>query len=187
MGKLDSSPFPDDLGEELAVQPRKSFSKLTLGLAAAVVLVAGVLIGIQAGKLFGASDTPAAAAGQRPGGQFGGYGQQRGYGQQPGGTGQQPGGTGQNSTGQNGGFQRMGGGTVGTVEKVEGGKIYVKTTDGSTVTVSTTDQTTVQISKPGKVADLQAGTTVVVRGQQADDGSVTAQTITQGTQGGAPR
>ncbi|NUO99698.1 MAG: hypothetical protein HOV96_06005 [Nonomuraea sp.] len=175
--KLDSSPFPDDLGEELAVQPAKGFSKLTLGLAAGVVLVAGVLIGIQAGKAFGSSSgTPAAAQQGRTNGQLpGGYGRQGGYGQQPG-------------SGQNGGFgQRMGGGTVGTVEKVDGDKVYVKTMDGATVTVTTSDRTTVQISKPGKVADLAAGTTVVVRGQQAGDGSVTATTITQGSQGGGPR
>ncbi|MFI9591980.1 hypothetical protein [Nonomuraea sp. NPDC052265] len=177
MDRLDSSPFPDDLGEELAVQPRGGVSKLTLGLTAGVLLVAGVLIGIQAGKLFGTSSgAPAAAQLQRPNGQFsgGGYGQ-RGNGGQPGG-------------GQNGGLgQRVGGGTVGTVEKVDGDKVYLKTMDGSTVTVTTSDQTTVQISKPGKVADLAAGTTVVVRGQQSGDGSVTATTITQGTQGGGPR
>ncbi|NUP22024.1 MAG: hypothetical protein HOZ81_39370 [Streptomyces sp.] len=172
--KLDSSPFPDDLGEELAVQPAKGVSKLTLGLAAAVLLVAGVLIGIQAGKAFGSSSgTPAAAQQPRTNGQFpGGYGRQNGYGQQPG----------------NGGFgQRMGGGTAGTVEKVDGDKVYVKTMDGSTVTVTTSDQTTVQISKPGKVADLAAGTTVVVRGRQGEDGTVTATTITQGSLGGGPR
>ncbi|MEU1393704.1 MULTISPECIES: hypothetical protein [unclassified Nonomuraea] len=180
MDRLDSSPFPDDLGEELAVQPRGGVSKLTLGLAAGVVLVAGVLIGIQAGKLFGTSDAAPAAAqlrrtdGQFPGGDYG----QRGYGAQ----------NGTQNGPQNGGFgQRMGGGTVGTVEKVDGGKIYVRTMDGATVTVTTSDQTTVQISKPGKVADLAAGTTVVVRGQQSGDGSVTATVITQGTQGGGPR
>ncbi|MET7326615.1 hypothetical protein [Nonomuraea sp. NPDC005650] len=179
MAQLDSSPYPDDLGEELAVQPRKGTSKLTLALAAGVVLVAGILIGIQASNLFGSSAGPAAGAQQRPMG--GGYGQQQGgFGQQRGGSGQPPG---------YGGGQRMGGGggTIGTVEKVEGGKVYVKTMDGSTVTVTTDDRTTVQISKPGKVADLQAGTSVVVRGQQGGDGSVTATSITQGNLGGGPR
>ncbi|MFF0863837.1 hypothetical protein ACFYUV_18905 [Nonomuraea sp. NPDC003560] len=171
MDRLDSSPFPDDLGEELAVRPRGGVSKLTLGLAAGVVLVAGVLIGIQAGKLFGTSEAAPAAAQLR-----------RTDGQSPGGYGQRGSGA-QNGT-QNGGFgQRMGGGTVGTVEKVDGDKIYVRTMDGATVTVTTSDQTTVQISRPGKVADLAAGTTVVVRGQQSGDGSVTATAITQGTQG----
>jgi hypothetical protein len=193
MDKLDSSPFPDDLREELAVQPAKGQSKLTLALAAGVVLVAGILIGIQAGNVFGTPGTPGAPAAQaggqqRPGG---GYGQQQGgFGQrgqqQPGG--EQPGG-GQPDGGQPGG-QRMGGGTVGTVEKVEGGKIYVKTMNGSTVTVNTTGQTTVQISKPGKIADLETGSSIVVRGQAGADGAVTAASITQGGQGfqgGGPR
>lgn len=158
MAQLDSSPYPDDLREELAVQPAKGMSKLTLALAAGVVLVAGILIGLQAGKLSGAAAAvPAAGAQQQlpPG-----YGARQG------------------------GFaQRMGGGTVGTVEKVEGGKVHVKTMDGSTVTVTTTDQTTVQIAQPGKVSDLKTGTTVTVRGQQGDDGTLTAASITQGGQG----
>ncbi|MEW9552710.1 hypothetical protein [Nonomuraea sp. NPDC050783] len=183
MSQLDSSPFPDDLGEELAVQPRQGMSKVTMALAAGVVLVAGVLIGIQAAKLFGGDGGPAAAAGgQRPAG--GGYGQQQGG---PPGYGQQ--------RGQNGGFgQRAGGmgggGTFGTVEKVEDGKVYIKTMDGSTVTVTTTDRTTVQIARPGKVTDLEKGSNVTVRGQQGGDGSVTATTITQGDRqvpGGGPR
>ncbi|MFC5832189.1 hypothetical protein [Nonomuraea insulae] len=189
MDKLDSSPFRDDLREELAVQPAKGQSKLTLALAAGVVLVAGILIGIQAGNAFGAPDAPAAQAGGQPRTTGGGYGQQQGgFGQR----GQQQPGGGQPGEGQPGG-QRMGGaggGTVGTVEKVEGGKIYVKTVDGSTVTVTTTDQTTVQISKPGKVADLETGTSIVVRGQAGADGAVTAASITQGgqgLQGGGPR
>ncbi|GAA4920746.1 hypothetical protein HD597_006186 [Nonomuraea thailandensis] len=175
MDKLDSSPFPDDLREELAVQPAKGTSKVTLALAAGVVLVAGILIGIQAESWFGGADAPPqAAAQQRP--VNGGYGQQRG--QIPGSGRQQP-----------DGGQRIGG-TVGTVEKVEDGKVYVKTMDGSTVTVTTTDQTTVQISQPGKVSDLETGTTIVVRGRQGADGAVAATSISQGSQGfqgGGPR
>ncbi|MGR6921048.1 hypothetical protein ACU635_42990 [[Actinomadura] parvosata] len=179
MDKLDSSPFRDDLREELAVQPAKGTSKVTLALAAGVVLVAGILIGIQAESWFGAAGAPPQAAGaaQRGTGGMGGYGQR---GQFLGGAQQQPG----------GGGQRMGGGTAGTVEKIEDGKVYVKTMDGATVTVTTTDRTTVQISKPGKVSDLETGTTIVVRGQQGADGAVTATSISQGSQGfqgGGPR
>jgi hypothetical protein len=171
MAQLDTSPYPDDLREELAVQPRAGLSKLTLALAAGVVLVAGIIIGIQAGKLSGGSAGTAAALQQRP----------AGVQQAPPGYGA-----------RQGGFaQRMGGGgTIGTVKKVEGGKIYVKTMDGATVTVTTDEQTTVQIAKPGKVSDLQKGSTITVRGRQGDDGSLTAASITQGGQafqGGVPR
>ncbi|GAA2295240.1 hypothetical protein GCM10010149_49390 [Nonomuraea roseoviolacea subsp. roseoviolacea] len=184
---LDSSPFrDDDLREELAVQPRKGPSRLTLALGAGVVLVAGVLIGIQAHKTLDGQAAPAAAAGGRQSGD--GY---QGYGRRMGGmpgNGTPPGYGGQPGDGQPGGQpgQRaggFGGGTVGTVEKVEDGKVYLKAMDGSTVTVTTTGSTTVQISKPGKVADLATGSTVVVRGQKAADGSVAAVSISQG--GGA--
>ncbi|MEU8249264.1 hypothetical protein [Nonomuraea sp. NPDC048916] len=168
MAELDDSPFRDDLKAEPAVRPRRPPSKLTLALAAGVVLVAGVVIGIQAQKSLGGPDASVAA--QRPGQLPQGYGQQRGGGrpgeQQPGGGRQMGGGT-------------MGG-TMGTVEKVEDGKVYLKAMDGSTVTVTTTGETTVQIAKPGKVTDLKAGTTVVVRGERGQDGSVSAVSISQG-------
>ncbi|MFC4008700.1 hypothetical protein ACFOY2_15825 [Nonomuraea purpurea] len=170
MAQLDSSPYPDDLREELAVQPRQGASKLTLTLAAGVVLVAGIIIGIQAANL----SAPPAAAGPMGGG----FAQRQGGQGQP--QGQSPG----QPFGQRGAGQRMGGGTVGTVEKVEDGKVYLKTMNGETVTVTTDDKTTVQVSKPGKVSDLKSGTTVVVRGRPGDDGSVTAASITQGAQGG---
>lgn len=177
MAELDDSPFRDDLKAELAVQPKRPPSKLTLALAAGVVLVAGVVIGIQADKALGGDETPAAA--QRQGqGQF-----PQGYGR--GGNGQPPQGNGQ--PGQRDGQQRgpgqMGGATMGTVEKVEDGTVYLKSMDGSTITVTTTGETTVQIAKPGKVTDLKAGTTVVVRGERGEDGSVSAVSISQGGAG----
>ncbi|SDJ80223.1 hypothetical protein [Nonomuraea jiangxiensis] len=185
MAQLDSSPYPDDLREELAVRPRAGMSKLTLTLAAGVVLVAGILIGIQAGKAAGGRDVPAAAQ-QRGGGPMGGFGGREGGvgqgGQPDGAQGGQPG-----FGAQRGGGQRMGaagGGTLGTVEKVEGGKVYVKTADGTTVMVLTDAQTAVTVSQAGKVADLKTGATVVVRGRQGEDGSVTAVSINQGGQGG---
>lgn len=174
MAQLDSSPYRDDLREELAVRPARGRSRLTTALAAGVVLVAGILIGIQAGKLSGGA-TAATAATPTEGRRLpGGYGARQDQG-----------------PGQGGFAQRMGGGgTIGTVEKVEGGKVYVKTTDGATVTVTTTGRTTVQIAKPGKVSDLLKGATVTVRGQQGGDGSLTAASIIQGGQGspvGGPR
>nr|BFE83995.1 hypothetical protein GCM10020093_065960 [Planobispora longispora] len=37
--------------------------------------------------------------------------------------------------------------TVGTVQRVEDGKVYVQTMDGSVVTVNTTGETTVRVSR----------------------------------------
>ncbi|SPL99627.1 unnamed protein product [[Actinomadura] parvosata subsp. kistnae] len=191
MDKLDSSPFRDDLREELAVQPAKGTSKVTLALAAGVVLVAGILIGIQAESWFGAADAPRRRPAPRSSAAPAAWAawaawrlrparpvpRRRAAARRSAAAGRWRG-------------QRMGGGTVGTVEKIEDGKVYVKTMDGATVTVTTTDRTTVQISKPGKVSDLETGTTIVVRGQQGADGAVTATSISQGSQGfqgGGPR
>ncbi|MFG2074483.1 hypothetical protein [Nonomuraea maritima] len=174
--KLDSSPFPDDLREELVVKPARRTSKLTLTLAAAVVLVAGILIGVQAHKLFGSPGAAAVASRFGDGG-FPRRGGQPGEDRQPGG-GRMRGGAG------------GAGGTLGTVEKVEDGKVYVRTMTGETVTVTTSGDTAVQVTRQGKVTDLEPGTTIVVRGERGADGTVTARTITQGGggfQGGGPR
>ena len=57
--------------------------------------------------------------------------------------------------------------------------MYVKTAQGTDVKVSTSDSTTVGVTQPGKLSDLKPGATVVVQGQAGDDGTVTAQAITQ--------
>lgn len=179
---LEGSPFRGDLDSELAARPPRRLSTLTLVLGAGVMLVAGVIVGIQAQKAMGVpSDVSAATrqGGAGPGG-FGGFGggQQGGQGRQ-GQEGQEgQGDQGDQGTGQSGGGR--GGMTVGTVQRVEGGKVYVQTADGSVVTVNTTDETSVRVTKEGKVTDLKPGGAVVVRGAAADDGSVTATAINEG-------
>ncbi|MEV6867473.1 hypothetical protein AB0M44_41590 [Streptosporangium subroseum] len=168
---LETSPFAGDLESELAARPRRRFSTLTVVLAAGVMLVAGVIVGIQAQKALGGSDAPGGpGAALRQGGGTGGGGFAGAQGAQ----GAQGQGGGQ---GRQGGF---GGLTVGTVQKVDGEKVYVQTMDGSVVTVKTTGETAVRLAKEGKVADLKPGGTVSVQGAKADDGSVTATMINEG-------
>ncbi|AWS49152.1 hypothetical protein DKM19_43750 [Streptosporangium sp. 'caverna'] len=182
---LETSPFAGDLENELAARPRRRFSTLTVVLAAGVMLVAGVIVGIQAQKAMGGSDAPSGpGAALRQGGGAGGggfAGRQGGQGAQ-GAQGQ--GGGGQGRQGGQGGFGGRQGGfgglTVGTVQKVDGEKVYVQTMDGSVVTVKTTGETAVRLAKEGKVADLKPGGTVTVQGAKADDGSVTATMINEG-------
>ncbi len=57
--------------------------------------------------------------------------------------------------------------------------MFVKTQNGEIVKVSTSDTTKVQITSDGKLTDLKAGQQVVVQGQPGEDGTVTAQTVTQ--------
>ncbi|MFF4991771.1 hypothetical protein ACFY19_31640 [Streptosporangium saharense] len=172
---LESSPFKGDLDGELAAGGRRGISRLTLVLGAALALVVGVIVGIQAQKALGApTGDRAGAVRQGPGG----YGAPGGYGQRGGFGGGQGNGQG---NGQRGGFGGgQGGMTVGTVQKVEGGKVYLQQQDGTVVTVNTTDETNVRISKEGKVSDLTTGGTVVVQGAKGEDGSVTATSISEG-------
>ncbi|MET8339321.1 hypothetical protein ABZV14_27225 [Streptosporangium canum] len=177
---LETSPFTGDLADELTVRPRRGLSTLTLVLGAGVMLVAGVVVGIQAQKALGApagaADAPGAAVrqGAGPGG-YGGFG-----GRQQGGQGGPGGQGGQGGPGGPGGQGGQGGAAFGTVERVDGGKVYVKTMDGSVVTVNTSGGTAVRISKEGKVADLKPGGTVVVQGPRGEDGSITATAISEG-------
>ncbi|TKK85095.1 hypothetical protein FDA94_27110 [Herbidospora galbida] len=158
---LETSPFRGELTEELTARPKRAkLPRLTLFLAAGVVLVAGILVGIQAQKTFGAPDDRAAVIGQLMAGR----------------------------AGQNGG--QMGGqpnrqGTVGTVKLVDGAKVYVEGADGTTTVVTTGADTEVRISKEGKLSDLKPGASVVVQGERDADGNVAATSVTEG--GGVPR
>jgi riboflavin synthase alpha subunit len=70
--------------------------------------------------------------------------------------------------------------TFGTVVSVDGTTLTVKTQDGKTVKVETTSDTKIQITEDGQVSDLAKGDSVVVNGA-TDDGTVKAETITEGS------
>ncbi|MBP2705569.1 hypothetical protein JOL79_17290 [Microbispora sp. RL4-1S] len=182
---LESSPFDDDLDEALAAGPaRAKASKLTLGLAGAVLLVAGMFVGVQAQKVLGGS----------PPGRFGGVAGiaagAGGFGARAGGAGGAGGGFGGRAGGA-GGFGGAGGGgagggnvTFGTVKLVDGGTLYVQTATGGLVTVKTSRDTKVSVTKAGKLGDLKPGSTVVVNGAADAQGTVAATSVTQGGAGG---
>ena len=78
--------------------------------------------------------------------------------------------------GQNQGF--FGGrGTIGQVKTIEGNVMTVSTAQNVT-TVNFTDATQIQKSVSGTTADLQPGTRVMITGDKANDGSITANRIT---------
>jgi hypothetical protein len=167
---LEVSPFDGDLEAELAAQPaRRGPSKLTLVFGAGVVLVAGVFAGIEAQKTFGSPAATSFAAGAgnagaARGGQAGGPGGGGGFG------------------GQGGGFGGAGGNaTIGTVDRVSGNTIYIKTAQGDAVTVKTTSSTKIQVTQAGKAKDLKVGTSVVVSGDKGTDGTVNATSVSQGS------
>ncbi|MEO3784977.1 hypothetical protein ABGB12_16690 [Actinocorallia sp. B10E7] len=153
---LDESPFQGDLNTELKAAPKRRRPGPTTVLVAGVIAVAGFIGGIQAHKTWGAEESggaPTAAGG-------GQNGQRSQSGQGPGGS--------------------FGGMTSGTVAEVKDGVIYVKTSDGKTVQVKTSGDTKITLSEEGSAKDLKSGASVVVQGETADDGTVTASTVTEG-------
>lgn len=72
--------------------------------------------------------------------------------------------------------------TFGTVVSVDGTTVTVKTQDGATVKVETSSDTDITVSSEGTVDDLAKGDSVVVNGA-ADDGTVDAESITEGSMG----
>ncbi|MFB9683402.1 hypothetical protein [Amycolatopsis plumensis] len=157
--EIVASPAVDgDLNAEMR-RAAKPFSRTTLVLAGLVVLAIAFGGGAWTHAAFGSS-TPARPSGTAGGNQARTGGQQAGAGQ------------------QGGGF-RGGRGTTGTIDRVDGTTVYVKTAQGDDVKVSTSDSTTVGVTQPGKLSDLKPGAAVVVQGQAGDDGTVAAQAITQ--------
>jgi hypothetical protein len=156
--QIVASPAVDgDLNAEMR-RAAKPFSRTTLVLAGLVVLAIAFGGGAWTHAAFGSSSsaTPTRPAGGTQGGTQAGTGQQQG------------------------GFRGAGGrGTAGTVDRVDGTTVYVKTAQGDDVKVSTSDSTTVGVTQQGKLSDLKPGSTVVVQGQAGDDGTVAAQAITQ--------
>lgn len=71
---------------------------------------------------------------------------------------------------------RAAGGTMGTIESIEGDTVVIETQQG-TVRVRTTDTTLIQKLTSVSVKELVAGEQVVVSGSRNDDGSITARSI----------
>ena len=156
---LGVRPETSDLESALAkpARSKRSFSStmlLVLGVVVAVGFVGGLLLGRAT-----APENAATLPGNLPGG------------------GNFPGG----GTGANGGnFPGGGGFTAGTIQSVDGDTIYIETADGETVEVRTSGDTDVQVTSEGSVDDLAEGETVIVQGDQQDDGSLDATSISEG-------
>lgn len=164
--ELDQDPFDDDLAQRLERKaPRLKATRVTLALAAGLLLVIGFVGGSLAQKQWGKRPTasnPFATGNNRNGGNF------------PGGLGASgfPGAGRGNGTGTGGSAP-----ITGTVKLVDGTTVYIVTSDGQVLTVKTGSSTTV--SQPGSLSNLTAGSTVSITGQTGSDGTVTASSITK--------
>lgn len=164
---LATSPFDGDLAEELAASPpRRKPPTLTAILGVAVVLVAGFVGGIQADKHWGAKkqNTPNALISQFAAARGGGLPNRAGTG---------------DGSGFGGRQQQSSNATKGTVKLVDGNVIYVQTATG-VIRVTVGDSTKVTASKPTKLKNIKPGSSVTVQGTPAQNGSVSATSVTQG-------
>ena len=161
-------------------------SLLTLIIGAVVLL--GIGFGGGALVFHKSSTASAASTSFRNDGGFGAGAQ----GQFPGNGGAGNGGAGNGGAGNGGaagggpnagGFARAG--AIGTITKVDGNTVYVKTQAGDTVTVTTSSATTVTKSSKAKVSDLAAGEVVIVRGDTSN-GATAATSITASPAGSTP-
>lgn len=77
-----------------------------------------------------------------------------------------------------------GGATIGTVTAIKGSTLYITDTSGNTVKVATSPSSSVTKTVSSSVKGINPGDTVVVRGSQGTNGTVTAESISVGTAGG---
>ncbi|MDI5962020.1 hypothetical protein [Streptantibioticus silvisoli] len=168
-------PDARDISAELAAPPRRRLPWATLLLSgcvvAALAFTGGVLVEKNQSPA-GARGGAAAFAGARGGAAGSGAAAGRTFGGTRGGT----------AAGAAGGAAggAAAGMTTGTVKLVDGSTIYVSDAQGDIVKVTTAKSTTVSESKNGKVADLQPGQTVTVRGSADSSGDIKASTVTEG-------
>ena len=71
--------------------------------------------------------------------------------------------------------------TIGTVESIEGSTMTIATPDGRTITVVVPDGTSITSTVEVTLADIPVGSDVIVRGTEGDDGTLTADSVTEGT------
>lgn len=82
-----------------------------------------------------------------------------------------------------GGASAAGGVTTGTVKLVDGTSLYITDADGNTVKVVVPESVPVTTQSQTSLDDLVTGSTVIIRGETGDDGTLTATSVSEG---GAP-
>ncbi|MFI7585693.1 hypothetical protein ACIB24_01295 [Spongisporangium articulatum] len=173
----------DPLDEELlAEEAKRRPGKLTLALAAGIVLVGAFAGGVLVQKHYGDSGSSALPGGANFANRAGVEGFPSGG--FPGGGEGFPGGAAVTGTGGGTGAGTSTGGSstsstpavVGTLTKVSGKSLTVKNFGGKYVKVAMTDDTTVTM--PASLSKLVQGTTVSVVGTTGDDGTVKATAVT---------
>jgi hypothetical protein len=77
-----------------------------------------------------------------------------------------------------------GGATIGTVTAIKGSTLYVTDSSGNTVKVTTSAASSVTKTVSSSLKGINPGDTIVVRGSQAENGTIAAESISVGAAGG---
>lgn len=152
----------DDLKELLAKRQHAKPNKVTWALLIVILIGIGFAMGacMQKGvstvsNRSGAPDLPSApASASDPAGAIGG--------------------------GPSGGFASPPDITAGTIQSIGGSTLTIATRDGKSVTVEVPDGTPVTSQVEVPLGDLPVGASVVIRGSVGDDGTVTADSVSEG-------
>ena len=159
--------------QALALRRRRRLPLLTALLAVGVVAAGAFIVGAEVQKHWG---TSASSGGSGTAATF--ASRFRGAGGTT---------TGTTTTGTRGGFGggtfAGGGATIGTVTVIKGSTLYVTDTSGNTVKITTSPASTVSKTVSTNLQAVRPGDTVVVRGTQQKNGSITASSISVGTAG----
>jgi hypothetical protein len=78
-----------------------------------------------------------------------------------------------------GGLGQAGGAVTGTIQLVDGDVVYVEAVDGSITKVKLTDDTSITLAQDASAADLAPSQVIVVQGEADEDGTVTAESISE--------
>jgi hypothetical protein len=176
VGWVGAAIGPADEDLDLLAESNRRPGKLTITLAAGILVAAAFVGGVLVQKHYGTAATPAASS--RFNRQLAGFG---------GGAGGGGGGGGFGGYGNLGAGGATGGGAaaaadtpavVGQVVKVSGTTVTVKNFAGKTFTVKVPAGTTISLSSSLSLTGLKAGTSVSVVGKTAADGSITASAVT---------
>lgn len=152
----------DDLATLLQRREHAKPTRLTWVLLTLLVLTIGFIGGAVAGQRLGATTSPSGGSFAMPAGMPTSFPSGAGF----------PGGLGDGTAADTGGS-----GTSGTVKLVDGENLYLTDSSGNTVKVIVPSTATVTSQRAAELADLKPGATVLVSGETADDGTVTASSV----------
>jgi hypothetical protein len=157
----------NELLTQILARRKRRLPRLTLTLAALIVVALTFVVGAEVQKHYGKTTSAAGA-----GGAAAAFARARGAG-----------GGAAGGFGGGGGFGAAASGPTGTVTLIKGSTLYVTDSSGTTSLVKTSAASSVTKTVTSSVKNIKPGSVVTVVGTQAKDGSYTATSISVANRG----